>query len=178
MNNSRHGQSLVEFALVLPIFLIIVLGLVDIGRGVFMANSLTNAAREGGRLAAVNQDKPLVRQRVLGQTQVATPTVTVNFFQPLTDPAADPSGECGLFDGPLDPVTGQGTDHVVSAPSVGCVAVVTTSAPFQPLTPIIGQLIGTLTLTSKNVTSVEFSCPDPIRAGFPFPTPDQCPRQP
>jgi Flp pilus assembly protein TadG len=39
------GQSMVEFALVLPIFLLIVLGLVDLGRAVFSYTSITNAAR-------------------------------------------------------------------------------------------------------------------------------------
>ena len=57
-----RGQSLAEFALVLPIFLLIVMALFDIGRGVFIYNGLTNAAREAARLAIVNQDKAMVAQ--------------------------------------------------------------------------------------------------------------------
>ena len=45
-----RGQSLVEFAVVLPIFLLVVCGLFDLGRAVFVYSSLTNAAREGARL--------------------------------------------------------------------------------------------------------------------------------
>ena len=44
-----------EFALVLPIFLLIVFGVFDLGRGVFAYNTVANAAREGARVAAVNQ---------------------------------------------------------------------------------------------------------------------------
>jgi hypothetical protein len=49
----RTGQGLVEFALVLPVFLLIVLALFDTGKGVFTYNSIGQAAREGARLAAV-----------------------------------------------------------------------------------------------------------------------------
>jgi Flp pilus assembly protein TadG len=46
------GQSLVEFALILPIFLLVLLGLIDMGRAVYTNNTLSQAAREATRLAA------------------------------------------------------------------------------------------------------------------------------
>ena len=48
------AQSLVEFALVLPIFLLLVTGLFDVGRAVWQENSLAYAAREGTRYAIVH----------------------------------------------------------------------------------------------------------------------------
>lgn len=50
---SQRGQSLVEFALVLPILLILLLGIVDFGMGLRAYVTLTNATREGARFAAV-----------------------------------------------------------------------------------------------------------------------------
>jgi hypothetical protein len=50
---ARRGQSLVEFALVFPIFIMIVFGLIDAGRYVYMNIVLSQAAREGARVAAV-----------------------------------------------------------------------------------------------------------------------------
>jgi len=53
MNNSPHkkhrlrGQSLVEFALVLPILLLLILGAMDFARMFSTKITLTNAAREG-----------------------------------------------------------------------------------------------------------------------------------
>ncbi|HEX9092432.1 MAG TPA: TadE/TadG family type IV pilus assembly protein [Coriobacteriia bacterium] len=47
-----RGQGLVEFALVLPIFLLLLFGLLDMGRGVYSNNTLSQAAREAARLAA------------------------------------------------------------------------------------------------------------------------------
>ncbi|MCI0346852.1 MAG: pilus assembly protein [Chloroflexi bacterium] len=48
------GQSLLEFALVFPIFLAVLLGMVDIGRAVWANNAVANAAREAARYAAIH----------------------------------------------------------------------------------------------------------------------------
>ena len=52
--DSERGQSLVEFALVIPIVLLIMLGLFDQGRIVFINNSLSDGARDGARHAATD----------------------------------------------------------------------------------------------------------------------------
>ena len=46
-----EGQSLVEFALILPIVLRIITGLFDVARAVWQENTLAYAAREGTRYA-------------------------------------------------------------------------------------------------------------------------------
>jgi len=48
-----RGQSLVEFALVLPIFMLLLFGLIDMGRYVYLNSTLSQAAREAARVAAV-----------------------------------------------------------------------------------------------------------------------------
>jgi Flp pilus assembly protein TadG len=53
-SGQRRGQALVEFALVFPIFAIMLFGIVDLGRYVFTANSLDNGAREAARSASVS----------------------------------------------------------------------------------------------------------------------------
>jgi Flp pilus assembly protein TadG len=50
---TERAQSLVEFALVLPVLLIMVFGIIDFGMGIRSYISLTNATREGARFAAV-----------------------------------------------------------------------------------------------------------------------------
>jgi Flp pilus assembly protein TadG len=47
------GQSLVEFAILLPILLGVVVGIFEFGRAWNVDQVLTNAAREGGRLAVI-----------------------------------------------------------------------------------------------------------------------------
>lgn len=50
----RKAQSLVEFAILLPIFVLVVLGIFDLGRIVYTFSALHNAAREGARYGVVN----------------------------------------------------------------------------------------------------------------------------
>ena len=52
----KKGQSLIEFALVLPILLLVLLGIMEFGRMIMTANVLNQAAREGARLGAVTSD--------------------------------------------------------------------------------------------------------------------------
>ena len=49
----QRGQAVVEFALVLPILLILLLGIVDFGFGFKTRITVTNATREGARFGAV-----------------------------------------------------------------------------------------------------------------------------
>lgn len=60
----ERGQSLAEFALVLPIFLILIFAIVDFGMGFHSWITVTNSAREGARLGAVRADAPSIEQRV------------------------------------------------------------------------------------------------------------------
>lgn len=48
------GQGLAEFGLVLPVFLAILIGMVDLGRAVWANNAVANAAREAARFASVH----------------------------------------------------------------------------------------------------------------------------
>jgi Flp pilus assembly protein TadG len=48
----QRGQSLVEFALSSVVLLLLVGGLVDIGRAIFISEALSNATREGARHGA------------------------------------------------------------------------------------------------------------------------------
>jgi len=51
----RKGQALVEFSIVLIPFLLILLAIFDLGRGVYMSNGGAEAAREIARVTAVHQ---------------------------------------------------------------------------------------------------------------------------
>lgn len=49
---------MVEFALAVPVLLMLLLGVLDVGRGVLAAASLANAVREGARAGAVAYPAP------------------------------------------------------------------------------------------------------------------------
>jgi len=153
-----RGQALVEFSLVLPLFLLLFMVVMDLGTAVFTYNSLTNAAREGARLAIVNQDTASVIQRAENQVSIGeinAPNVTIAFYQEAANGAPDTSSTC-------------------SPVAVGCLAVVTFESTYKPITPIIGRILfkNGVTLTAQTVLSVEYSCPNTTH------TAAQCPKQP
>lgn len=49
----RRGVAAVEFAIVAPLFFLMILGMIEIGRGVMVQQIITNASREGARLAVL-----------------------------------------------------------------------------------------------------------------------------
>ena len=49
-----HGQALVEMALMLPVLVLLLVGIFDLGRAVWLSNSLAMAVREGTRYGVVH----------------------------------------------------------------------------------------------------------------------------
>ncbi|MFS8101284.1 pilus assembly protein [Lentzea alba] len=61
-NKARDGgATAVEVALLMPILLVLVMGIVDFGRALHAQITLTQAAREGVRVAALKQPNPATR---------------------------------------------------------------------------------------------------------------------
>jgi len=58
LRGREDGQGLVEVALVLPLFIAMLFGIIDIGRVVWANDALANAAREGARYASVHAGTP------------------------------------------------------------------------------------------------------------------------
>lgn len=72
------GQALVEFALVLPVMLMMLFALVDFGRGFYTWLVVTNAAREGARVGATQKPLTDIQQRILDSaTGVDTTDLTI-----------------------------------------------------------------------------------------------------
>ena len=72
----EEGQALAEFALVLPLLLLLVAGLIEFGRGWNIKQVVTDAAREGSRYAVV-QD-PLITSIGDVQAKVMSRLVLAN----------------------------------------------------------------------------------------------------
>lgn len=94
--NNEKGQSLVEFALILPILLVLVMGIVQFGF-IFNAHiTVTHAAREGARLAVVGGNNADVEIRV--RNAAFAPLLTINTVttnRPSPPPA--PGGDLGTL---------------------------------------------------------------------------------
>ena len=62
---SEKGQSMVEFALVLPVLAILLFGIVDVGRIFHASLTLDHVGREAARAASVQEDDAEVRATAL-----------------------------------------------------------------------------------------------------------------
>src|SRR2546430_2177864 len=115
-----RGQALVEFALVAPLFCLLLLAVLDVGRGAYAGIVLANATREGVRYAAAHQ----------GQATWAADTA-----QAVRNYAT------GL--------AGQQISVATSTQTSGGLTYVTvsTSYPFTAVVPGVAALLGASTLT-------------------------------
>jgi Flp pilus assembly protein TadG len=73
----ERGQSLVEFALIIPIFIILVFGIIDFGMGLRAYITVTQATREGARYAAVGNPAGTFTAGGSGECNGTTNTSTV-----------------------------------------------------------------------------------------------------
>lgn len=156
-----RGQALVEFALIFPVLMIFLFGIVDFGRAIFDYNTLANASRAGVRVAIVNQNGAgLGCDTGSGGGQPDTTKISPH------DCAVQAAIGVGLVTATVSykDVTGTTT---CSPRAVGCLAVVTTQATFQPITPIISSIVGSIPLTSTSTEPIEFVCPISAAACVP-----------
>lgn len=93
----QRGAVAVEFALIFPILVLLVLGIIEFGAGFHAWDATQNAAREGARLAAVDASPSNITRRVRGTTSFLNQSdlkVTIDcqrkggpFFTCPSDPA-------------------------------------------------------------------------------------------
>jgi Flp pilus assembly protein TadG len=102
---------MVEFALILPLLLFVIWGIVDISRAFQTIDNLTSAVREGARLGAVMSSAP-----DQGTNKSAIKTIVASAFQPIGAP----------IDTSRVTVAWDGTEVTVSA-----------SYQYQSLTPLL-----------------------------------------
>ena len=128
IRKKQRGQALVEMALVFPVFILLVMGILDLGRAVWQANTMAEAARQGARYAITAPSD------CTGITNAATSAavgVKLN-ASPVT------ISETGDDDGSL--------------------VTVRVTATFSPVTPLIATFTGSsLTISRASTMAIEYA---------------------
>jgi len=154
LQTRTRGQSLVEFALILPIFLMFVAAALDLGRVIYANITLSNAAREGAMYAAQepglfveNADCDPVTNNVVCRIQFESQDSMVEVA------ATDIDMTCSMTGCP-----GQ----------AGSLVTIEVRGSFSLVTPLLSAVFGgtTLGLTSRATAQVEYF-PDPSTATPP-----------
>lgn len=111
-----RGAAAIEFAIVLPLLLVLIFGVIDFGRMLNAQVALSQVAREGARLEALDRPDPEGRAESTAPDISGTADIDVTITQPCPDeydPEADAIVTATIpFDfttGLLDPFTGERT---------------------------------------------------------------------
>jgi PKD repeat protein len=134
-----RGQSLVEFALILPVLMLILLITIDFGRVYLGWVTLNNAARIAANYAASGQPPLTTAQQIEYRAVVASETKGINCDLPNPIPNPTYPGSTGTI--------------------VGGRAVVALSCSFNLITPFLGNIF------PGGVVAVGASADFPIRSG-------------
>ena len=131
-----RGQSLIEFAILLPVLLLLILGVFDLGRVIYYYSAIANAAREGARFGVVlepgSASEASVENFALSRAIGVDPVVNATYTTRME---------------------GSGSDIKVIE-----IIEVHTSYQFIPATPVIGaffQPSGNITVNAYSVMDLE-----------------------
>ena len=123
----ERGAAVVEFAIVVPILLVLVMGIIDFGRMYAVAASLAAASRDGARMAATQTDLSDATQLSAVKSRVVT--------------AFEPLGGAALTSGNVAVALDAGATYVT---------VTVSGYTYEPITPIASLIgMGTITLSRK-----------------------------
>jgi|SRR5215472_17627321 len=114
MTDSECGQSMLELAVCLPLFLLLILGSAEIANIAWSAVQLHNAARAGVQFASLSRSNAANTSAIETAAQNEAPKLTLTF------PTA-PSQACSC----IDPATG-----TTGANSTGCQTTVECPSPY------------------------------------------------
>lgn len=139
-DGSARGQALVEFSLTVLIFVLLVMGILDLGRGIYMYNGVSQAAREIARVTSVHPGTGLGTGSWTPSAEaqdVIDAQSSINWGLTVEDPT------CTEIDG---------------APAASCLpgtwVKVTVTATYSPVTPMLIPLVGELPLTSTSSVQI------------------------
>lgn len=143
------GQALVEFAVVIPIVLLLFMGIFDLARLAYEFNAVSDAARNGVREAIVNQTCAVI-------------TTDARQSAPAVDLSASTAIQVTIYKSPVvssTPAPDTCSSGLLGNYGIGYLAEVRATTTYTPITPIIGQLVGPITVSSAARLPIERAYP-------------------
>lgn len=135
-----RGQAMVEFALAFLVFVVMAMGILDFGLGIYKYNGVSQAAREIARVASVHQGS-----LTLGVSPQINAVVATQ--QKLVPGLGSPSFSCTDVNGATQSLK---AGHCPNNAYV----TVTVSSPYRPATPLLAFL-GSFTLEGTSSAQVQ-----------------------
>ena len=118
---SEHGQAIVEMAMVLPLIVLLLMGIVEFGRIGNAYLTVTNAARQGARYGVVGNSNTEIMDKIKGAAIPLNPEDLVII---------------------IDPEINRSTGDDIS---------INVSYPVEIIAPVIGNIVGNPFIVSSNI---------------------------
>jgi Flp pilus assembly protein TadG len=132
-----RGQALAEFAIIMPLFALILFSLLDFGRVIYAQNTVSEAAREAGRVGAVSAAATPAKYDAI---RAAAVSKAVGLGLTTANISGQSCSSCFYPDGAI----------------AGGRVVVTITKSVPLLTPIISQIVGgSFTVSSTSRTFIQ-----------------------
>ena len=158
VNSKPRGQAMVEFAIALPVLLMMLVGIMEVGRLVFMYTLVTNASRDAVRYASAygrGEDGLLKYKNCAGIKFAARQSayiVTLTSISVTYD-----SGPAGSSKGTCDASSGEDADIDVDT---GDRVIVTVQATYNPIVSLLPIGSRTFTATSRRTILGVYDLPN------------------
>lgn len=155
LRSDSRGAALLEFALIAPLLIVLLFGIIDFSRYFFTASSLNSATREAARYGSIvgpDEDNPnyadcagIVTTGQRFEDDFVAAIVNVEYFNDLAlvTPVADCDDGDGTYPNPTTFDFTSGDRVTVSA-----------SLPFGFVTPFIGDVVGPQTISSSETRTL------------------------
>jgi len=157
----EQAQNMLEFALLLPILLFLVMGIIDFGFIFSSRIAISNAARTGVRYATThpawwsNTNPPLantIQAAIMGSGSISSVSnddshIKIEYLTSSDSLCGHYSSESGGY------VVDVGKESTCVIPNNHIRVTVTTN--YQPITPILRQLVGDSMSVTSSATMVE-----------------------
>lgn len=123
MKREQKGSTIVEFAVVLPLFLTFLLGVMEFSRLLYTWNAANEATREGARYAVVCAD-PTSKTHIVERMQIVMPEISADSVRVDWQPAGCNASTCegvtvsltGMKYSWITPIAGAVTTPVIQMP--------------------------------------------------------------
>lgn len=148
--SKERGATLVEFAVIFPLLLLLLFAVIDFGRLAITYISVSTASREAARFGTATDDTSGVPRYVDcdGMKDAAVARVLLGDIDPDDITIEWDSGPSGSILG--DCSSPLGADAIDSGHRV----IVTVETEFEAITPVMGQFFGTIDLESTDKRTI------------------------
>ena len=151
---NRSGQALVEFALVAPFLLLLLLAIITYGLYINASVTLQEAARIGARAAAIGDSLGCPGDEASQESQAGLPLTIYGVVDQQINQGMGMSVNPPGSSGPLAVLTPAPTEYT-SQNTLNSYVTVTVTYPYHPILPIPGLLPASINLVQSYTMMVE-----------------------